>query len=170
MSPLPLAVVNELDQADFVRAFGGIAEHTPWVAERAASARPFAGRLAMIEAFQRAVADARPDERLALLGAHPDLAGRAARAGDLADSSRREQAGAGLDSLDDEEFARFHALNDRYRARFGFPFILAVRGAGKAEILSAFAARIDGGEPEERLTALAQVCRIIRLRIEEQVA
>jgi len=157
--------VNALPNAAFAALFGMIAEHSQWVAEEAATRRPFAGREAMVAAFQAAVAGAGRDAQLALLRQHPDLAGRAK----LAEDSQREQAGAGLDSLTAEELERFTRLNDLYRARFGIPFILAVKGAGKAEILSAFEQRIAGGHEEEFATALAQVLRIIRFRIEDRV-
>ena len=120
-------------------------------------------------AFQRAILDATPAERLEFLRGHPDLAGRAAMAGDMTDESKREQAGAGLGQLTPEEFARFTALNDAYRARFGMPFILAVRGATKHQILAAFENRVGGTLDEELLTATAQVLRIVRFRIEDRV-
>lgn len=163
------AAVAALDRAAFVARFGDIAEHSPWVAETAFAAAPFADRSALVEAFQRAVITAGRDRQLALLRAHPDLAGRAAIAGDLLPDSTAEQKGAGLDRLTPAEFARFTALNDRYRARFGFPFIFAVRGATKERILQAFEDRVGGGEPEEFLTALAQVCRIMRFRLEDRI-
>lgn len=166
---LPLAAVNAMAPADFVALFGDIAEHSAWVAEKAARTRPFASRDAMVEAFQRAVLDADEPARLRLLEAHPDLAGKAAIAGSLTADSRREQAGAGLDRLTAEEFTRFHALNFAYRVRFEIPFIYAVRGATKQQILQAFEARANGTVLEERLTALAQVLRIIRFRLEDRV-
>lgn len=166
---LPVAEVNALDAAAFVSLFGGIAEDTPWVAEQAFHARPFADRAALVAAFQRAILEADPAAQTALLAAHPDLAGRAAVAGTLGAESAGEQAGAGLDRLTPEEFARFTALNDAYRARFGSPFILAVRGADKTTILAAFESRVGGTAAEERLTALAQVLRIVRFRLEDRV-
>lgn len=167
--PLSITAVNGLSEPDFVDAFADVAEHSPWVAEAASTRRPFADRDAMVTAFEAAV-DAAPRERqLALVRAHPDLAGRAAMAGEVAEDSRREQKGAGLDQLSPEEFARFTALNDRYRERFGFPFILAVRGATKETILASFEARV-GNDPEgEFRTALAQIARIFRFRIEDRV-
>jgi 2-oxo-4-hydroxy-4-carboxy-5-ureidoimidazoline decarboxylase len=162
--------INRLSQDAFVTAFADIAEHSPWVAETAEMLRPFASKGAMIDAFQRSIRTARGDAQLHLLRAHPDLAGRAAIAGDMADESKKEQAGVGLDRLTADEYARFHDLNDRYTAKFGFPFIFAVRGATKEMILAAFAARIDGAREEEFLTALAQVCRIVRFRLEDRVA
>ena len=164
-----LGDLRDMSQAAFVAAFGAVAENAPWVAQRAAAARPFRTRDAMVDAFQQAVSHAEEAEQLALLRGHPSLAGRAALAGEVAEHSRREQAGAGLDTLTPAEFDRFHRLNSRYEARFGFPFILAVRGADKHVILAAFEQRLGGAREEERLTALAQVCRIIRFRLETAV-
>ena len=118
---LSIDAVNALSEADFTARFGDVAERSPWVAETAAHARPFADRPALIAAFADAVRTALPEAQLALLRAHPDLADRAAIAGDgIAAESRREQAGAGLDRLTAAEFARFGDLNTRYRERFGF--------------------------------------------------
>ena len=166
---IAITAVNALDAAAFVARFCDVAEHSPWVAERAAAMRQFADREAMIAAFAAAVDAASAEMQLALLNAHPDLAGRAAIAGAIADDSKREQAGAGLDRLTAEEHARFLDLNDRYKARFGHPFILAVRGATKHDILAAFAARIGNAPETERTTALAQVKRIFRFRLEDRV-
>ena len=167
--PLTCDQVNAMPREAFVAAFGDVAEHAPWVAERAAEGRPYAGREALIVAFQSAIGAASQDRRLALLRAHPDLAGKAALAGELAEESRREQAGAGLDSLTAEEFARFTRLNEAYRSHFGFPFILAVKGATKHDILAAFEARLENGPDEEFATALEQVQRIVRFRLEDRV-
>ncbi len=167
---LDIAAVNALVPADFVARFGDVAEHSPWVAEAAARTRPYATREAMITAFADAVAAAPPDMRLALIRAHPDLAGKAARAGAMAEDSRREQAGVGLDSLTEAEYARFTDLNTRYRDRFGFPFIFAVKGATKTMILDAFAARLPNDAATEFETALAQIARIFRFRLEDRVA
>jgi 2-oxo-4-hydroxy-4-carboxy-5-ureidoimidazoline decarboxylase len=166
MGPLmTLAEVNSLSPEAFVEVFGDIAEHSPWVAERALAAGPFASRAAVVEAFQRALATASRPEQEAVLRAHPDL-GRKAK---LAPDSAREQTGAGLDRLTAGEIARFGALNEGYRSRFGFPFILAVKGADKHRILDAFEQRAGGSREEEFWTAVAQVMRIIRFRIEERV-
>lgn len=162
--------LNALDTAGFAEAFGGIAEHSSWVAQRAWASRPFASREAVVDAFQRAILGASEDEKTALLRAHPDLAGRAAMAGELTADSTSEQAGAGLDRLTPEEFARFTALNEAYKARFGIPFIVAVRGATKTQIIAAFENRVGGSLAEERLTALAQVLRIVRFRLEDRIA
>ena len=167
---LAIATVNALSPADFVARFGDVAEHSPWVAEAAAGLRPFASREAMIEAFADVVGRASHDARLALIRAHPDLAGKAARAGAVAEDSRREQAGVGLDGLTEAEYARFTELNDAYRARFGFPFIFAVKGATKTMILDAFVARLPNDAETEFETALAQIHRIFRFRLEDRIA
>jgi 2-oxo-4-hydroxy-4-carboxy-5-ureidoimidazoline decarboxylase len=158
-----------MSEDEFVAAFGDIAEHAPWVAAAAADARPFRTRSAMVAAFREAVARADHKRQKALLLAHPDLAGRAAIAGDLTDASMREQSGAGLDRLTRDEFERFTHLNELYRARHGIPFIFAVRGASKHDILAGFAARIDNAAEVEFETALGQVARIIRFRLEDRV-
>jgi 2-oxo-4-hydroxy-4-carboxy-5-ureidoimidazoline decarboxylase len=165
-SPIPLSTVNAMDAATFVATFGDVAEHAPWVAEEAATCRPYATREAMIDAFARAVSDADPDKQKALLLAHPDLAGKAA----LAPASAREQAGAGLDRLTAEEFARFNELNAAYRKRHGIPFIFAVRGATKADVFTAFAERLDNRPDAEFSRAVEQVERIIQYRIQDRVA
>lgn len=166
---MTLEAVNEQSAEQFSATFADIAEHSPWVAARAAEMRPFVDRAAMIDAFQTCVWDASEAEQLALLRAHPDLAGRAARAGHLTSDSQREQKGAGLDTLTIEEFDRFHALNETYQSRFGIPFIYAVKGATKHDILAAFEARLLSIAREEFLTALTQVMRIIRFRLTDRV-
>ena len=168
--PQSIETVNALDAGGFVARFGDVAEDSPWVAEAAFAARPFADREDLIAAFAGAVHDAPREAQLALLRAHPDLAGRAAVAGEVAEESQREQAGAGLDRLTPAELARFGDLNARYRGRFGFPFVFAVTGATKDAILAAFEARIDNGAETELAAALAHVERILRFRIEDRVA
>jgi 2-oxo-4-hydroxy-4-carboxy-5-ureidoimidazoline decarboxylase len=163
---MTLAEVNAMAQPDFVARFGDVAEHSPWVAERAASRRPFASLDAMVAAFQAAIREAPEAEQLRLIRAHPDLAGRAG----MAEESRKEQAGAGLDQLSADEFARFTDLNSRYRERFGIPFILAVKGATRHQILDSFAARLGNGRDTELANALDQVCRIVGFRLAERVA
>jgi 2-oxo-4-hydroxy-4-carboxy-5-ureidoimidazoline decarboxylase len=167
---LTMTDVNAMSHEAFVARFGGVAEHAPWVAEQAAAARPFADRGAMIAAFVSEVTAAGRDRADALLRAHPDLAGKAALAGTLTRASTDEQRGAGLDALTADELARFTSLNAAYRRRFGFPFILAVRGATKTQILEAFEERVERSPEVERATALEQVCRIVGFRIEDAVA
>ena len=162
---MALAAVNAMPAGEFVEAFGDVAEHSPWGAEKAGEQRPFASRQAMIEAFISVIRAAPQDAQLGLLRAHPDLATRARLTAD----STREQAGAGLDTLTPEEFVRFTDLNTRYKSRFGFPFIFAVRGATKHQILESFERRVNSGAEDEFATALHQVCRIFRFRIEDRV-
>jgi 2-oxo-4-hydroxy-4-carboxy-5-ureidoimidazoline decarboxylase len=166
---MTLAAANGLSPAAFIAAFRDVAEHSPWVAEGAAALRPYADREAMIAAFAEVVAKAPEAQQLALIRSHPDLAGRAAMAGEMAADSKREQAGAGLAALTPAEFRRFTELNTRYRDTFGFPFIFAVKGATKSQILEAFEARIDNARAREFATALAEINRIFRFRIEDRV-
>ena len=168
-SPISLDTANRMSLAAFVAAFGDVAEHASWVAEVAAEARPFASRQAMSDAFGKAVVRADKTRQIELLLAHPDLAGKAAVAGDVTDDSRSEQAGAGLDRLTADEFDAFMELNQAYRDRHGFPFILAVRGATKHDILAGFDKRMDNPVDVEFRMALTQVARIIRFRIEDRV-
>ena len=139
-------------------------EHSPWVEARA-DARPSSGnRHADLMAV---VHDATPDEQLALIRAHPELAGKAAIDKTLTDASAAEQASAGLDRLTSQEYARFHALNAAYSARFDFPFIICVRLTDKAGILAAMEQRLSHGRDEEIATPLAQIGEIVRLRLED---
>ena len=160
---------SQLDQPSFVTRFGGIYEHSPWVAERA-----FAQGLGEsddtaegLSARMRRIVEAAGEAAwLTLLRAHPELAGKLAVAGVLTPQSTSEQASAGLDRCSAAEFERFHALNTHYGERFGFPFIIAVRGLSRAEILAAFEARAGNARDVELRTALDQVHKIARLRLE----
>jgi 2-oxo-4-hydroxy-4-carboxy-5-ureidoimidazoline decarboxylase len=163
------AELRAMDREAFVAAFGEVFEHSPWVAEEAWRAGPFedAGRLR--EAMVAAVRRAGRERQLALVRAHPDLAGKAAVRGELTDASRREQAGSGLDRLSPEEFARFHELNEAYKRKFGFPFVMAVKRSDKDEILRAFAERL-GNTPERELDrALEEIGKIAGYRLAELV-
>lgn len=163
---MSLATVNAKSAAEFVAAFGDVAEHSPWVAREAATSRPFASREAMIAAFTSATTAASRDAQLTLIRAHPDLATRAS----LTVDSSNEQAGAGLNTLTADEMATFTRFNDAYKAKFGFPFIFAVKGATKHQILASFAERLNNDAEAEFATAIAQVTRIFRFRIEDRVA
>ena len=160
-----LVEINKLPLPDFLASFGDVAEHSPWVAREAASFRPYQTREDMSVAFERALRAANRDAQLALIRAHPDLAAKAR----LTDDSTREQAGAGLDSLTPAEFGRFTDLNEAYKAKFEFPFIFAVRGATKQMILQAFEERVNHPADVEFATAISQICRIFRFRIEDRV-
>lgn len=149
--------------------FGGVYEHSPWVAEAIFDAGLSSAELsADVLARQMAavVESAGEARQLALLRAHPELAGKLAVAGNLTDSSRQEQQGAALDKCTPDEFARFQALNAGYGLRFGFPFIIAVRGLSRTEVLQAFEARIANTKESELRTALEQVHKIARLRLQ----
>ncbi|WP_321340812.1 allantoate amidohydrolase [Breoghania sp.] len=167
--PVSLSHVNGLAAEEFIEMFGDIAEHSPWVAEAAAPLRPFEDIPAMIAAFEAAMRAAPRERQMDLVRAHPDLAGKAALAGEMAQESKREQAGAGLDTLTPDEFAAFERLNGAYKERFGFPFILAVKGATKHQILASFEVRVTNEAEVEFSTALAQIARILRFRIEDRV-
>jgi len=160
---LTLAEVNALDEAAFVARFGALFEHSPWVVERAAALRPFDE---LLGGLMSAVYRASPEEQLALIRAHPELAGKAAIDRTLTDASAAEQASAGLDRLTPAEYARFHALNHAYSARFGFPFIICVRLTDKAGILAAIEDRLQNDRAAEISTALGQIGEIVRLRLE----
>ena len=142
-------------------------EHSPWVEDRA-DARPSSGdRHADLMAVLH---DATPEEQLALIRAHPELAGKAAIDRSLTAASAAEQASAGLDCLSSEEYDRFHALNAAYRERFAMPFIICVRLTDKAGILAAMERRLANDRDQEVATALEQIGEIVRLRLEDQTA
>ena len=167
---ITLSVLNGLDRDGFVEVLAGIFEHSPWIPAAAFGQRPFAS----VEALHRAMAavvEAAPEEcRLQLLKAHPELAGKADRKMALTAESTSEQAGAGLDQLKADESARLSAANWLYRQRFGFPFIIAVRGQrDRAAILAALEARTNNGEKEEIDTAIAEVAKIAWFRLSDLI-
>jgi 2-oxo-4-hydroxy-4-carboxy-5-ureidoimidazoline decarboxylase len=163
---LDIQAINRMDRERFVAALGPVFEHSPWIAERAWASRSFTSPEALHAAMVAVVRAATPEERLALLRAHPELAGKAARTGTMTTESVGEQGGAGLDRLAEEEFARFDRLNAAYRGKFGFPFIIAVRGRGRAEILAAFERRLDNDAGTETEAALQEIFAISRMRLE----
>ena len=166
---MTLAELNGLDARAFVAALGGVFEHSPWVAERTYISRPFESVDALHRRMVETVQRASEPEQLALLRAHPELAGKAAIGGELTPESTHEQASAGLGACTPEEFARINELNRRYNERFGFPFILAVRGLDRRRILDEFARRVERERDVEFREALAQVARIARLRLDALV-
>ena len=156
-----------MDTHDFIAHYAGVYEHSPWVAERVAELGADitdAGRLADLMAD--CVDNASRERQLELIRAHPDLAGKAQVAGELTEDSTAEQASAGLDRCSPEEFERFQVLNAAYRDRFGFPFVMAVRGSSRQEILEAFEQRLDNDPDLEFETALIEIHKIARLRLE----
>ena len=168
--PCSLAELNTCDLSRFLAVCGPLYEHSPWVAERAFSCRPFTSRDALHAALVAAVAAATHDEQLALIRAHPDLVGRLAREGRLTAASTGEQAAAGLDSLSADEIAAFERFNREYRDRFGFPFVICARENRKEAILAAFPVRLGHTVEEERVTALAEIGKIGRLRLWDAVS
>jgi 2-oxo-4-hydroxy-4-carboxy-5-ureidoimidazoline decarboxylase len=165
-----LAEINNGGAAQFVDVLGDVFENSPWLVERAAAARPYSTRDELVAKLLDVMNTAGQDEQLALIRAHPDLAGKAARAGDLTESSTREQASVGLDQLSEEEFALFTQLNTGYRTRFGFPFIIAVRDHTKASILAAFESRLNNEPATEISEAMRNIARIVSLRVVDMVA
>lgn len=163
---------TSLDKTSFVARFGGVYEHSPWIAE-ALWDRGLGPQHDSAEGLHRGFADilqqASRQQKLALILAHPDLAGKAAMSGELTAESTSEQAGAGLDQCSAEEFDRFQRLNGAYVEKFGFPFILAVKGKGRSDILKAFETRIANDPEAEFAQALAQINRIALLRLADLV-
>ena len=168
--PLADQTPSEMPRDAFVDTFGGIFEHSPWIAERAHAFELGAmhnSATGVHSALARAFRSASEAARLGVLNAHPDLAGKLAAAKRLTAESTAEQASAGLDALTDDERAEFTALNTAYTEKFGFPFIIAVRDNTKASILAAFKSRLDNDRDTEFATACRQVERIAELRLEE---
>ncbi len=168
---MPLATVNDLEAHEFVARFGGVFEHSPWVAERAYDDRPWASLAGLHAAMCEVVRAATLDEHLALIRAHPDLVGRAAIAGTLTRESTDEQRAAGLDpgALTPEEIARFADGNATYRERFGFPFVVCARENPKAMILAGLDARIGNDRTSEVATALGEIEKIAWHRLSDLV-
>jgi len=166
---LTLDALNRMNPGDFTSAVGDTFELAPWVAEGAAARRPFQTVTTVHEAMMGAVRAAPRERQVEFLRGHPDLAGKAARAGAMTDDSKREQASVGLDSLDEEAFARFHRLNDAYKAKFGFPFIVCVRRHTRDSILAQFERRLGHDPATEFAAALQEVFFITRLRIAAKV-
>jgi 2-oxo-4-hydroxy-4-carboxy-5-ureidoimidazoline decarboxylase len=162
---MTLAELNAMDHAAFIDTLGWIFERSPWVADRAWTHRPFASRAALHQAMLREVEAAPPEEQTALLRAHPDLGTRAR----ISQASTGEQAGAGLDRLTPDEFERLNRLNAAYRDKFGFPFLYAVKGSTKYDILQALEQRLDNPPEQEYQEALQQVYRIAEFRLSDTV-
>lgn len=155
-----------MKEREFVQRYRGIYEHSPWVAEKAA---PLVDDSADVDVIARVMADcvdnASEARQLALIRAHPDLAGKAAIAATLTDESESEQASAGLDRCSPDEYERFQALNSAYRRKFGFPFVMAVRNCSREQILAAFESRLENDYDEEFENALLEIHKIARMRL-----
>jgi 2-oxo-4-hydroxy-4-carboxy-5-ureidoimidazoline decarboxylase len=162
---MTLADVNSFDRERFTQALGWIFENSPWVAERAFAAKPFRDIEALHRAMKAQVVQAKPEEQLALLRAHPDLGTRAR----VSDASQGEQAGAGLDLLSPSEFERLTELNTKYRDKFGFPFLFAVKGSTKQQIIRALEERLHASRDDEYRVAIEQIIRIAKFRLEDNL-
>jgi 2-oxo-4-hydroxy-4-carboxy-5-ureidoimidazoline decarboxylase len=169
MDQISLDTLNAADRKTFTAAIEEVMELAPWVAEETFAKRPFASIAALYQAMTDAVRNAPPERRQALINGHPDLAGKAAREGNLTADSTAEQAAAGLDKLSEQEFAEFHRLNDAYRKKFAMPFIVCVRRHGKQSILREFARRLKNDAAAEQRTALEEIFRIAALRLDQRV-
>jgi OHCU decarboxylase len=166
---MTLDEVNALDRNAFVAALDGVFEHSPWIAEAVWPLRPFASVDALHAAMVAAMFGAPEEQQLSLMRAHPELAGKAALRGDLTVDSRSEQAAAGLTRCSPEEFARLQELNAAYNEKFGFPFIIAVKGLHRRAIIERFAKRLGRDRDQEFGEALAQIARIARMRLDAMV-
>jgi 2-oxo-4-hydroxy-4-carboxy-5-ureidoimidazoline decarboxylase len=170
MQPKTLAELNDCSRQDFVAALANIFEYSPWIAEQAASQRPFAGVIPLFAAMKSAVDRATPELRLALIKAHPDLANKTQRAAGLTAESSAEQNSVGLDRLSDAEYDAFERVNNAYRAKFGFPYIVCVRRHTKDSILRDFERRLPNDAATETEVSIEEIGRIAALRLDQQVA
>ncbi len=158
--------VNNLGAQQFIELLGGIFEHSPWVAERVYPQRPFEMREALHRAMAGEVGRAPRAQRLELLCSHPELAGKEAHAGTLTNESFHEQAGAGLNQCSAGELMKIKSLNQAYLDKFGFPFIIAVTGLDKFQIIAMMEQRLGNGKAQEFNTAIGEVEKIGRIRID----
>lgn len=166
---LRLQALNQAEAAEFVHILGGIFEHSPWVAEAVLPQRPFVSVRDLHAAMAAAVRAASETARLTLIQAHPELAGKAAIRGELTAESTREQSGAGLNQCSPEEFAQLQQLNADYNKKFGFPFIIAVRGHDRQSIIRHFSQRIQAPREQEMQECIEQIARIAAFRLADLI-
>jgi 2-oxo-4-hydroxy-4-carboxy-5-ureidoimidazoline decarboxylase len=166
---ISLTELNQCPRERFTSVLGGIFEHSPWVAGQVADQRPFGSIEALHQAMAAAVQQAAPADQLTLIRAHPELAGKAAIRGELTQQSTQEQAGAGLDQCSPDEYRELTELNARYNQKFGFPFILAVRGYDRAGIIQQFRRRLALDPSQEQAESLHQIYRIARFRLDDLI-
>ena len=169
MSQKTLSDLNACSKDDFVGALANIFEYSPWIAEQAASARPFTGVNQLFAAMKAAVDRAAPELRLALIKAHPDLANKTQRAAGLTAESNAEQNSVGLDRLSDAEYKAFERVNNAYRDKFGFPYIVCVRRHTRDSILRDFERRLPNDGEAETQKSIEEICRIAALRVDQFV-
>ncbi len=167
---IALQEINQLDQKHFVAVLGKLFEGPPWIVTQTWYARPFATRAQLYQTLCDVMYNASFEQQVALLQAHPDLVGKAALAGTLTPESTNEQASAGLDTLSPEEIATFTQLNEAYRSRFGFPFVICARENKKDSILAGFSTRLHHSPQQELEVALAEVAKICFLRLQDTVS
>lgn len=165
MTVYSLSALNQMTQSTFIEALGGIFEHTPAIAEQVWHQRPFKDVLDLHQKMVAIVNSMTPEQKLALIRSHPDLGSKAK----MADASVKEQAGVGLDRLSPEEYDRFLKLNQTYKDRFGFPFIIAVKNHTKSSILEAFEQRLDHSATDEMEQAISEITRIAYFRLIDQI-
>lgn len=158
-------IESPLGLEEFVERYGGIYEHSPWVAERVFARLPAESSTGLATLFAECVDRADRETKLILIRAHPDLAGKAAVAGELTEDSSVEQQRAGINQCTPEEFEMFQSLNDRYKDKFGFPFVMAVRNSTRQEILAAFMARLNNDQDTEFATAISEIHQIAEMRL-----
>ena len=164
-----LSDLNAASKDHFVTALGNIFEYSPWIAEQVAAFRPFAGITALFAAMKQVVDNAPAERRLALIKAHPDLANKTQRAAGLTAESNAEQSSVGLDRLSDAEFDAFERVNNAYRAKFGFPYIVCARRQTRDSILRDFERRLPNDVTTETQTSIREICRIAALRLDQLV-
>ncbi|GGX45788.1 2-oxo-4-hydroxy-4-carboxy-5-ureidoimidazoline decarboxylase [Saccharospirillum salsuginis] len=170
MSWFQTVTPSQLGREDFIQTFADIYEHSPWVAERTYDGGIDANcdHIETLHALMaKVLLNAERDEQLALINAHPDLAGKAAVQGELTQASTSEQAGAGISQCTPEEFERFTSLNKAYKDKFGFPFIMAVKGSNRHAILASFEERIHNDPADEFDRALAEINKIALFRLQK---
>jgi 2-oxo-4-hydroxy-4-carboxy-5-ureidoimidazoline decarboxylase len=170
ITTLSIEKINQLTQEEFVSIFSGIYEHSPWIPEKAFHARPFLDLAHLASSMQQVVLSSSYESQLQLIREHPELAGKAAVKKQLTDDSLREQSGAGLDQCSEEEFLLLNELNHDYNAKFGFPFILAVKGYQRAAIIQNFSQRLSNEMFKEFQECINQIGLIARFRLENVVA
>lgn len=168
-APIPLAELNRMDRAGFVAVCGPLFEHSPWIAERTFVQAPFASRDHLMSALLETMHAATNEEKLGLIQAHPDLGGKLARERKLTESSTAEQAAAGIDQATPEMFDMLENLNQAYRERFSFPFIICARENSLSDILLSFGPRLSNSEAMEIRTALLQIGKIAKYRLYDSV-
>lgn len=164
---MDISQISDLNQDEFTALLADIFEHSAWIPRAAWQQRPFADLQQLHQAMVQTVARASHQQQLDLILAHPELAGKAAQSGDIAESSRQEQKGAGLDQCSPDELKRLQGLNQAYQNKFHFPFIIAVAGRDRYQIMQAIEQRLDNDQATEFETALSQIYKIALIRLEK---